>query len=100
MPKHIKILSLILKGSASKIVTRAATSNAIQPRSGKNSDIMHALVTKKVTDPDKDLEKNLPKSVILPTIAANESETVKTRTAGTEIFLLNIRKVTVADRNK
>jgi hypothetical protein len=96
----IKILSLTGTGNASIIVTTKATANDNQPNSGKKNKRIATLITKKVNEPAKDLSKNLTDSVILPTIAANESAIVKINTAGTAISFLNMKNVTVAEMNK
>jgi hypothetical protein len=96
----IKILSFIGTGKASIIVTNSATISANQPKSGKNKKRIARLIIKKVAEPAKDLSKNFTDSVILPTIAANESAIVKINTAGTAISFLKMKNVTVADMNK
>jgi hypothetical protein len=72
----------------------------IHPISGKKTYNIVKLKMKKVTEPAKDLLKNLAESVILPTIAANESAIVNINTAGMAISFLNMKKVTVAEINK
>jgi hypothetical protein len=91
---------LIGTGKASTIVIINATSSNNQPKFGKKRKRIPRLIIKNVADPAKDLSKNFRESVILPTIAANESATVSTNTAGTAISFLNMKNVTVADMNK
>lgn len=61
---------------------------------------IHPVKKKNVTDPATDFPMNFGETVAFPTIAASESEIVKTSTAGMAIFFSNIKKVTVADINK
>ncbi|MCK4558828.1 MAG: hypothetical protein KAV45_03520 [Calditrichia bacterium] len=94
------MLSFIGKGNASIKVTRIAITSDNHPISGTYIYIIIKLIKKKVTEPAKDLSKNLTESVILPTIAANESAIVNIITAGTAISFLNMINVTVAEINK
>ena len=97
---EINRLSLTPSGSASTRVTGTKTTTDSHPKSGINRITIPIPMIKNVADPDKDLLKNLPKSVILPTIAANESAIVNINTEGTAIFFSKIKKVMVAEMNK
>lgn len=98
--KEIIRLSFIGKGNASIKVTRIAITSDNHPISGTYIYIIIKQIIKKVTEPAKDLSKNLTESVILPTIAAKESAIVNIITAGTAISFLNMINVTVAEINK
>jgi len=82
------------------MVNKPAIINDNHAISGTNKINIIKLTTKNAADPAKDLLKILTDTVILPTIAANESATVKISTAGTAISFLNSIKVIVADINK
>ncbi len=94
------MLSFIGTGKASMIVMINAISSDNQPKFGKKRKRIPRLIIKNVADPAKDLSKNFAVSIILPTIAANESATVKINTAGMAISFLNMKNVTVTDMNK
>ena len=96
----IRRLSFKGSGNTSTRVMNKATIIAIHPSSGKIIISITRLIIKKVTDPAKDLLKIFAETVILPTIAANESAIVNTNTAAMAISLLNMKNVTVADMNK